>query len=254
MKNVLCKICCVLLLSIVFYSCSKDDDSTSPIIPSVEVANDKTQTVNGMALNIYKPKTGAIRGIVVLGSGNDPQDPTPGDINDSYLINLSNSLAARGYLCALVKYRDQPFVGNNYENFNSNTAMLIQDFNWVGNALKDQNGLGRDKLIFGGSSYAANCLLSQNAWGSMMTDIKGIIAIMGSCELDTAKNQKVPVLAFACNAEPFGSNFGQSIVSNITNTTTKNYSFGLTDGSCNGHNTSSNWIPTITEKTLLWIP
>ena len=253
MKSIF-KISYFLLLALSFNSCSKDDETSNSNNSSLEVENIKDRTINGMALNIFIPKNGVVKGIVILGSGNDPQDPTPGDINDSYLINLSNSLAVKGFVCAIVQYRDQPFVGNNFENFNSNTAMLLADFNGVANTLKDENNLGRDKLIFGGSSYAANCLLSQNAWGNNMTDIKGIIAIMGSCEVDTSKNQKVPILAFACNNEPFGTNYGQTIVQNITNSTTKSNSFGLTDTSCNGHSTSNQWIATIIDKVVIWIP
>ena len=202
----------------------------------------------------FKPKTGAVKGIIILGSGNNPQDPTPGDINDGYLIEMSKSLSAKGFACAIVQYRDQPFVGNNFENFNSNRDMLVTDFNAVANALRTEYSLDRNKVIFGGSSYSANCLVSHNAWGNSTTGIKGIIAIMGSCALDTAQNQKTPILAFACNGEPYGTNYGNSLVQNITSTTVKINSFGLTDNSCSGHATSNQWIPTITEKVLVWIP
>ena len=87
-----------------------------------------------------------------------------------------------------------------------------------------------------------------------MTDIKGIIAVMGSCALDTAQNQKTPILAFACNGEPFGTNYGNSIVQNITNATVKTKSYGLTDNSCSGHATSNTWIATITTKVMVWVP
>ncbi len=248
------KIIAIAALLFIAVSCNKEDNATSNTDTSIEVENITNQTVNGMALNIYKPKSGLVKGIVVLGSGNNPQDPTPGDLNDSYLINISKNLAAKGYTCAIVQYRDQPYVGANFENFNSNAARLVADFNEVGNSLRLASNLGRNKLIFGGSSYAANCLISHNAWGNNMVDIKGVIGIMGSCSLDTAKSQKVPVLTFACAGEPFGTHYGNSIVQNITNTSVKNNSFGFTDTNCSGHATSINWIPSITEKVMLWLP
>ncbi len=254
MKNLILKISCLLLVNVLIFSCNKDEPQ--PKIPnnsSAEVDN-SVRTIANLQTNFFKPKAGAIKGIIILGSGNNPQDPTPGDINESYLVEMSKSLAVKGFACAIVQYRDQPFVGNNFENFNSNTQMLVDDFNAVANSLRSEYNLSRDKIIFGGSSYSANCLVSQNAWGNSMLDIKGIIAIMGSCALDTAKNQKSPILVFACNGEPFGTNYGNSIVQEITNTTIKTKSFGLTDNSCTGHATSNNWIATITEKVVAWIP
>ena len=245
----------LILLSLLIFSCSKEGNP-APILPNNSTAevDNSQRTIASLLTNFFKPKNGSVKGIVILGSGNNPQDPIPGDINDTYLIDLSKSLAAKGFVCAIVQYRDQPFVGNNFENFNSNTAMLAEDFNAVANVLRIEYNFDRTKVIFGGSSYCANCLVSQNAWGNTITDIKGIIAIMGSCALDTAKNQKAPILAFACSGEPYGTNFGTSIVQNITNATVKSKSFGLTDNSCNGHNTSNQWVSIINDKVLFWIP
>jgi hypothetical protein len=253
MKNIILKLTIIIFIGLIIFACSKDDDSPNTNNSTSEVEN-STRTIANLQTNFFKPKTGAVKGIVILGSGNNPEDPTPGDINDSYLKEICKSLGSKGFVCAIVKYRDQPFVGNNFENFNSNTAMLVADFNDVGNALRTEFSLDRNKLIFGGTSYSANCLVSQNAWGNSMTDIKGIIAIMGSCAMDTAQNQKNPILAFACNNEPFGTNYGLSIVQNISNSSIKAMSFGLTDSSCNGHSNSNNWISTITEKVMIWIP
>ena len=253
MKSFL-KICFTAAICMSIYSCNKED--SQPAIPNNSTAevDNSQRTIASLLTNFFKPKTGAVKGIVILGSGNSPQDPTPGDINEAYLVALSKSLAAKGFACAIVQYRDQPNVGVNFVNFNSNRDMLISDFNAVANALRTEFSIDRNKVIFGGSSYSANCLLSHNAWGNAMTDIKGIVAVMGSSDLSAAKNQKSPILAFACNGEPFGTNYGNSIVQNITNATVKAKSFGLTDNSCNGHSTSNNWIPTITDKILVWIP
>ena len=248
------KICFTVAICMSVFSCNKEDSPPAIHNNSTTEVDNSQRTIASLRTNFFKPKTGTVKGIVILGSGNNPQDPTPGDINETYLVELSKSLAVKGFVCAIVQYRDQPFVGANFENFNSNRDMLITDFNNVANALRTEYSLERNKLIFGGSSYSANCLVSHNAWGNAMTDIKGTIAIMGSCALDTANNQKSPILAFACNGEPFGTNYGNRIVQNITNATVKSKSFGLSDNSCNGHSTSNNWIPTITDKVLVWIP
>lgn len=253
MKKILLSLIIITLL----LACSKEDENLNPVVPNnnatAEIENVQRSIAN-LQSNYFKPKMGGVKGIVILGSGNNPQNPTAGDINEPYLIELSKNLAAKGFVCAIVRYRDQPFVGNNFENFNSNRDMLIADFNAVGNALRAENALARNKLIFGGSSYSANCLISHNAWGNTITDIKGIVAIMGSCALETAQNQKSAILAFACNGEPFGSNYGFSITQNITNAAIKTNSFGLTDNSCSGHATSNNWITTISQKITVWIP
>jgi len=252
MKKLVFKLSSTLLLCLFIISCNKDENTTAPPNNSNAEVENSQRTIASLPTNYFAPKNGPIKGIVILGSGNDPQNPTPGNINEQYLIDLSKSLATKGFVCAIVQYRDQPFVGNNFENFNANTLMLAEDFNKVGNALIAELSLSRNKLIFGGSSYTANCLVSQNAWGNSITDIKGIIAIMGSSALDTAQNQKTPVLAFACNGEPFGTNYGNSLVQSITNSAVKSKSFGLTDNSCSGHATSNQWISIITEKVIAW--
>lgn len=256
MKKVIYKTSFILLFSAVIFSCNKKEESEElPTANNTAVEVENTErTIADLLTNYFKPKTGVVKGIVILGSGSDSQDPTPGNINEAYLIDLSNSLAAKGFVCAIVQYRDQPFVGNNFENFNSNTAMLVEDFNAVANEIREEYSMERSQVIFGGTSYSANCLVSQNAWGNNMTDIHGIAAIMGSCEIETAQNQKVPILAFACNSEPFGTIYGSSIVQNITDVNVKAKSFGLTDNSCTGHATSNQWIATITGKILVWIP
>lgn len=252
MKKLVFKFSGILLLCLFIISCNKEENTTEvPTNSNAEVENSQ-RTIASLPTNYFAPKNVPIKGIVILGSGNNPENPTSGNINEQYLIDLSKSLATKGFVCAIVQYRDQPFVGNNFENFNANTLMLVEDFNNVGNALIAELSLSRNKLIFGGSSYSANCLVSQNAWGNSITDVKGIIAIMGSSALDTAQNQKTPVLAFACNGEPFGTNYGSTLVQNMTNATVKNKSFGLTDNSCSGHATSNQWIQIITEKVLAW--
>jgi hypothetical protein len=256
MRKTVLKLSVMLLLCVVMGGCQKDDAAVVPngnTIPLLEIENSQ-RTIAGLRTNYFKPKNGLVKGIVILGSGNDPSDPAPGDINDSYLIVLSKVMAGEGFASAIVEYQDQPFVGTNFQNFNSNALMLVTDFNSVGNALRTELNLDRNKLVFGGSSYSANCLISQNAWGTAMTDIKGILGIMGSCEIETARNQKVPILAYACNAEPFGTQFGSSLVQNISNATVKSNSFGLTDNTCSGHATANSWITSATEKVRGWIP
>lgn len=253
MRTRIFKLNLITMVLLVFFSCSKEENNSTINNSNNEVVNTQ-RTIASLPTNFFKPKNNIVKGIVVLGSGNNPQDPTPGQINDPYLIALCKELASKGFACAIVAYRDQPYVGANFENFNSNSLMLVTDFNNVGNELITEFNLSRSRVVFGGSSYSANCLISQNAWGNAMLDIKGITGIMGSCALDTAKNQKTPVLAFACNGEPFGTQYGLSLVQSIINANVKSASYGFTDVSCNGHATSNQWISSIAEKINAWIP
>jgi hypothetical protein len=133
--------------------------------------------------------------------------------------------------------------------------MLAEDLSDVGSDMADEFGLERSDIVLGGSSYAANALISHSAWGTgTFLDTKGFIAIMGSSSLETAQNIKSPVLAFACNDEPFESNYGQSIYDNISNATVKSKSYGFTDATCSGHNTNNGWQDVIVAKVQTWLP
>ena len=243
------------IVTLLLISCSGDDSSgASNNTPGASYTNEEREFAS-LTTNFFKPDNPDYRGIICLGSGNDPMDPSEGSLNDSYLISLSKKLAGQGYLVAIVQYRDQPAVGANWENWAGNAAMLATDLSNVATAMADEYGLDRSKVILGGSSYAANTLISHSAWGNgTFTDIKGIIAIMGSSSLETAQNISSPILSFACDGEPFGDYYGNAIYNAIADAEIKSESFGLTDGSCSGHSTNNDWQDTIVDKVAVWLP
>jgi hypothetical protein len=249
------------VIACLLWACSNDNNNdnngnnnNNDDLAAVEFANSQRQFAS-MNCNFFKPDIEDYKGIISLGSGNDPEDPTAGSINDGYLISLAQKLASQGYLIAIVEYRDEPPVGANWENWTSNVAMLSTDLNDAANAMAEEFGLERSQIVLGGSSYAANALISHSAWGTgTFLDTRGFIAIMGSSALDTAQNIKSPILAFACNQEPFGTNYGKSLFDNINDATIKDQSFGYTDNSCSGHNTSNDWQDMIVEKVKNWLP
>jgi hypothetical protein len=244
------KIILIIIFSLVIllWNCNNDDNNNNNSIAGVE---NTQRTIANLPTNYFQPTNIAIKGIVLLGSGNNAQNPTTGSITDPYLITTAQELASKGFVCAIVAYRDQPAAVTS-EDYNNNFDMLITDFNNVGNALRTEFNLTRDKLVFGGASYTANCLLNRNAFGTNAIDIKGILAYMGACSQVTAENQKTPVLAYACSQEPYGTHFGNVLVNAITNNTIKTKSYGLIDSSCSGHNTSNNWIADASQKVANW--
>jgi hypothetical protein len=251
------KFSCIIVAVFGLWSCSGDDSKSNNdngnSTPNVEFTNTQRQFAN-LNSNFFKPDSGEYKGIVVLGSGNDPEDPTAGDINEGYLVNLSKKLAVKGYLVAIVNYRDEPPVGANWENWTSNVEMLSTDLSNTGNAIAQEFGLERSDIVLGGSSYAANALLSNAAWGNVLQGTKGFIAIMGSCAVDTAQSIKLPVLAYACKDEPYNDHYGKTIYDNIENSNVKNLSYGMTDSSCSGHSTSNNWQDDIVSRVQAWLP
>lgn len=246
------------LAAFLLWSCSGDDSKPD------NNGNNNNEEINftnsehefaGLNNNFFEPETNDYKGIVCLGSGNDPLDPAPGSIADGYLVTLAEKLVKKGYLVAIVGYRDQPPVGNNWENWTSNVAMLSKDLSDVATAIGQEFGVQRSRVVLGGSSYAANALLSHSAWGTgTFADTKGFIAIMGSAALDTAQNIKSPVLAYACNGEPFNTHYGKAIYDNIADAGIRAQSFGLTDSSCSGHNTSNSWQDDIVQRVQNWLP
>lgn len=261
--KVIIKFSSAVVAACCLWACSGDDSKstgdndgnggTTPPTENVEFTNSQRQFA-GMNCNFFKPGNGDYKGVVSLGSGNDPIDPAPGNINEGYLVSLGEKLAAKGYLVVIVNYRDEPAVGANWENWTSNVKMLSEDLSNAGNAVADEFDLERSDIVLGGSSYAANALLSNSAWGNVLQGTKGFIAIMGSSALDTAQNVKLPVLAYACNNEPFNTHYGKTIYDNISDASVKSLSYGMTDNSCSGHNTSDNWQDNIVARVQAWLP
>lgn len=259
MKTIL-KNSLVALAACLAIACSGDDDNSSSNNNNNNNNNPGTYTnvqreFDGLQCNFFKPDGTNYKGIVSLGSGNDPMDPAPGSLNDGYLVSLAQKLAAKGYLVSIVGYRDQPPVGANWENWTSNVAMLATDLSDVATAMGTEFDLPRSKVVLGGSSYSANALVSHSAWGTgTFLDTRGFIAIMGSASMETAQNIKSPILAFACNGEPFGTHYGENMYNSISNATIKNQSYGYTDMSCSGHGTSNSWHDVIVQKVEAWLP
>jgi len=248
----------ILFSAGLLWSCSGDDDGGvkegTPPVAQTGFTTVERQFAN-LDCSFYKPNSEDYKGIVTLGSGNDPLDPSEGSLNDGYLIALAGKLADAGYLVAIVAYRDEPPVGDNWQNWASNATMLAEDLSDVGTDIAGEFGLERSDIVLGGSSYAANALISHSAWGmGTFADTRGFIAIMGSSSLETAQNIKSPVLAFACNGEPYESNYGQSIYDNIASASVKSKSYGFTDATCSGHSTSNAWQDVIVQKVQAWLP
>src|ERR1700744_5971808 len=92
-----------LLLSVIL-SCSKSNNS--------ETSGNIKQTIetkNGITYKSFVASgANSFKGILVMGSGNDENNPTAGSLDESTDIDLCTKAAQNGYVAAIVQYRKTP--------------------------------------------------------------------------------------------------------------------------------------------------
>jgi hypothetical protein len=230
-----------------------------PPIPTAVV--NRVENTNGIQYKIYlqEPATNSNRkGIILLGSGNNENDPTTGILTGGLENNICNELAKLGYISAIVAYRDQPPVKPDWSNWNSNNEMLATDMSTTANAIisKYSNGLSRSKVIAGGVSYTSYALLNNIAGSNTLADTKGVLAICGATDTWQAQNFKIPIYSLVCSGNPEGQLNGQTLYNAITNTTVKNNSGYFVDNTCNTHcgGNTNTWTTKVIEQVKKWLP
>ncbi|MFO1519633.1 MAG: hypothetical protein U1F57_08250 [bacterium] len=200
------------------------------------------------------------KGLILLGSGNDENDPTPGSLDDPLENNLANELAKLGYVAAIVAYRDQPPLvpNDNGKSWNDNSEMLAADMSNVANAIIATygNGLSRAKTLTGGVSYASYSLLTNVGFSRTLADTRGLLAACGATGDYDAKNLKIPIFSLNCSGNPEGDYNGKALIDRIGDPKIKADSGFFTDPACNSHcgGDVNAWTGKLVERVQFWLP
>lgn len=201
------------------------------------------------------------KGLILLGAGNDEDDPSTGSLDGALENNVAGELAKLGYVAAIVAYRDQPpLVPNDGgASWNRNSEMLAADMSQVADAVIASvgGGLSRGRVLTGGVSYASFSLLTNVAMNNTpLADTRGLLAACGSTGDYDAKNFKIPIFSLNCSGNPEGDYNGQALIDRIGDPKLKADSGFFTDQACNSHcgGALSTWTAKLVERAQLWLP
>src|SRR5262249_27035068 len=191
--------------------------------PSGAVVN-KVEQAGGVSYKIYlQPNANGTnrKGLILLGSGNNENDPSTGSLDGGLENNVANEAAKLGYVAAMVAYREgPPLVSNNDASWNSNAQMLATDMSQVADAIIASygGGLSRSRVLTGGVSYTSYALLSNIAEDTTpLADTRGLLAACGATGEWEAQNLKIPIFMVNCSGNPEGDFNGQALIDKITN-------------------------------------
>lgn len=199
------------------------------------------------------------KGLILLGAGNDENDPSTGSLEGGLENNTANELAKLGYVAVIVGYRDQPALvaGDGGASWNSNSAMLATDMSQVADAIIATygNGLTRNRVLTGGVSYTSYALLTNTGENNTpLSDTRGVLAVCGAT--DDSANLQLPVYSLNCSGNPEGGLNGQALIDKIADLEVKADSGFFTDNSCNTHcgGDTNTWTAKLVEQVQLWLP
>jgi len=229
-----------------------------------DTVTSRTEQAGTLSYKIFlqsEANAGNRKGLILLGSGNDENDPSTGSLDDGLENNLANELAKLGYVAAIVAYRDEPplIPNDNGASWNSNCAMLAADMSQVANAIIGSvgGGLTRARVLTGGVSYASYALLTNIADpATPLADTRGVLATCGATDEFQAQNFKVPIFSLNCSGNSEGDFNGQALIDKITNPQIKADSGYYTDPTCTTHcgGLQSEWTAKLVERVQLWLP
>jgi hypothetical protein len=249
MKNTKTLLSILLLLGL-FAACSKKSaQSIDPMIKGEVI--ETTMTSNGIT---YKTFTGKYisqyKGILVMGSGNDENNPSPGALDGAAETDLCNKSAAGGYVAAIVQYRKT--AGN--ADWNASAKIIGDDYNTVITALAAKYGIDKSRSVVGGYSYASFMLLTNSAYYNSIPHTKGILAACGATSADAAGKLNNPIFSIACSGNNEGDFSGKALYDHMKlNSPVKLASLGITDGSCSTH-CGGNWTNQLYKQLTTWLP
>jgi hypothetical protein len=225
-------------------SCGKSTNST------VTSGNVK-ETVETKNAITYKSFVGSgissFKGILVMGSGNDENNPTAGILDESTDVDLCTKAAQNGYVAAIVQYRKTPGLAD----WNTSAQEIGEDYNSCITALSAEFNVNKNNSVVGGYSYASFMLLTNSAYYDDLSYCKGLLAPCGGTD---ATEFKIPIFAIACSGNNEGDYSGKELYEHIDpNSPIKAESSGVTDNSCNTH-CGGNWTNQLYAKMVSWMP
>ncbi|MBZ4189855.1 hypothetical protein [Niabella beijingensis] len=250
---ILCILLALLMLIAAFFSCNKKNNDSTALLPgNIERS---TQTGNGISYRVYvqKDRT-AYKGILVMGSGNDENNPSPGSMEGGPENALCQKAAENGYVAAIVQYRKGPGTAD----WNKSAEMMGQDYDNCIRALAASYGIDKNKSVVGGYSYATFVLYTTIAYYNNLSYCKGLLGACGGTDRDKISKFKIPVFAINCAGNNEGDNvnsfYGKPLYDQIPDhSPVKPRSGGVTDGTCNTHCAKA-WTEELYNQLIRWAP
>lgn len=230
-------------ISILIISCKKDKNNYQAISGSI------IETENGITYRIYIPTTSTYKGILVMGSGNDENNPSKGSLNGSTENELCKKAADGGYLAAIVEYSKTAGTSD----WNGSAITIAKDFAKCIEGIATKYNVAKTKSVVGGYSYASFMLLTAISIDNSLDYSKGVLAACGASGEWNAQNFHIPIYAVNCSGNNEGDFNGIALYNKIPAGTIKNKSGGYTDNSCNTH-CGGNWTNLLFNKLQEWLP
>lgn len=218
------------------------------------------ETTNGVTYKVFyldnlrqvNGKSRVYKGILVIGSGNDENNPSPGSLDGDQETRLCQKAAQAGYIAAIVQYK----VLGGMDKWNANATKMGQDYNSCIEALSAKYGVDKSKSVVAGISYASFMLLTDIAQNSTLSYCKGLLAPCGATSAWAAQNAKIPVYNIVCsgNYETGGdpNSYAGERLMTIINPAVRAKSEGITDTTCNGH-CAGDWTDRLFNKMVAWL-
>ena len=253
MKTILISLIIGLLSLSFIWSCKKKNDDGPVTLPgNIERS---TQTGNGITYRVYIEKDREnYKGILVMGSGNDENNPSAGGLDGSGENALCQKAAENGYVAAIVQYRKGPGTAD----WNGSAEMMGKDYDACIRALSDKYGVDKAKSVVGGYSYATFILYTAIAYFNDLSYCKGLLGACGSTDADKASKFKIPIFAINCTGNNEGDNvnafYGKQLYDKIpVGSAIKANSAGVTDQGCNSH-CGKAWTDEMYGQLIKWLP
>lgn len=204
---------------------------------------------NGITYRLYKPADGNYKGILVIGSGNNEQNPLEGSVEGASENSLCRKAVENNYLAAIVQYRKTPGTAN----WNESAKMIQQDYKKCIEDIAQKNGVDKTKSVVAGFSYSSYMLLSANALYDDLNFCQGILAACGATSEWSAQHFKIPIYAVNCSGNNEGDFNGEELFNKIpANSPIKAKSGGITDFSCNTH-CGADWTNVLFHQAKIWL-
>jgi hypothetical protein len=236
--------CCAVLIAFFTSYCSKNNDNKPKDDIKVVV-----ETANGVTYKLFvKEGIADYNGILVMGSGNDAENPGPGSMDGDSEISLCRKAAAKEYIAAIVQYRKTPGLSD----WDGSSDIIADDYDKCITTLATKFGLNKNRAVVGGYSYAAYMLLNNTAWSPKLAYCKGVLAACGA--IAGATYFHLPIYTITCSGNPDpGGRSGKALYDAISNSSPfKLSSEGVTDMSCNSH-CGGNWTNQLLAKLENWL-
>lgn len=190
----------------------------------------------------------AYKGILVMGSGNDENNPTPGSLDGAAETDLCTKAAQNGYIAAVVQYRKTAGTAD----WNTSVQQIGEDYDKCIKALASKYGVDKSQSVVGGESYSSFMLLSDVAANNTLSYCRGVLAPCGATGQWQAEHFKIPVFNIVCSGNNEGDLSGKPLYDAITNAAIKSKSGGVTDTGCSTH-CGGQWTDQLYTQLNTWL-